>query len=216
MKVPSTREPTDDLWQAIHSQRAIRYWQDRPVPRELIERIVEAASKAPSGQNSQPWVFVVVDDEAKRRAIGDAVRTFFEQAEPVRQLIEEGRRADDKSERLMYEGTVNFFTRLASAPVLIVPCLHGLHSPTDDPTSLLAGSSIYGAVQNLMLAARGLGLGTLMATAHDLIEPQLREILALPDDAWPVAMIPVGWPDANFGPTKRKPVAEILRWNGWG
>ncbi len=71
------------------------------------------------------------------------------------------------------------------------------------------------AVQNLMLAARALGLGTLMTTAHVMIEPDLRKALELPADAWPVALIPIGYPDANFGPTTRKPVEEILRWNTW-
>jgi len=71
------------------------------------------------------------------------------------------------------------------------------------------------AVQNLMLSARALGLGTLMTTAHAMIEPNLREMLSLPDDAHPVALIPIGFAGANFGPTKRKGVDEVLRWNSW-
>jgi nitroreductase len=70
-------------------------------------------------------------------------------------------------------------------------------------------------VQNLLLAARALGLGTVMTTANAMIEPALREVLGLPADAHPVALIPIGYPDANFGPTTRKPVGEILRWNRW-
>lgn len=71
------------------------------------------------------------------------------------------------------------------------------------------------AVQNLMLSARSLGLGTLMTTAHGMIEPQLRDMLSLPEDAHPVAFIPIGYPDANFGPTTRKSLDEVLRWNAW-
>jgi nitroreductase len=71
------------------------------------------------------------------------------------------------------------------------------------------------AVQNLMLSARGLGLGALMTTAHTLVNNPLREACAIPDDAFPVALIPIGYPDANFGPTKRKGLDEILRWNSW-
>ena len=62
----SGQAPTDNLWEAIYTQRAIRYWQDKPVPRELLTRIVEAGSKAPSGSNLQPWVFVVIDEDDKR------------------------------------------------------------------------------------------------------------------------------------------------------
>ena len=62
-KQATGRAPTDDLWEAIYTQRAIRYWQPRPVPRPLLERVIEAATKAPSGSNTQPWIFVVVDDD---------------------------------------------------------------------------------------------------------------------------------------------------------
>lgn len=213
--LPVGRDGTDDIWEAIYTQRAIRYLQEKPVPRDLLERVIEAASKAPSGSNTQPWIFVVVDDEARRRTIGEALRAVFEAAEPLQALVERGQQSEDKTERLMLRGAKTFFTQLEKAPALIVPCLYRLSSPTPDPTSLLAGSSIYQAVQNLMLAARALGLGTLMTTAHAMIEPALRKTLEIPDDAHPVALIPIGYPDANFGPTTRKPVEEILRWNGW-
>ncbi|MBO6565617.1 MAG: nitroreductase family protein [Pseudomonadales bacterium] len=96
-----------------------------------------------------------------------------------------------------------------------MPCLYKLSSPTPDPGSLEAGSSIYMAVQNVMLSARALGLGTVMTTAHVLINEALRETCDIPDDAYPAALIPIGYPDANFGPTTRKPVEEIIKYNFW-
>ena len=209
------REPTDDVWEAIYTQRAIRYWEEKPVPRALLEQVIEAASKAPSGSNTQPWIFVVIDDRAKLDEIAALMRGFFEAAEPIRNLISAGEKSEDKSERLMLKGAKQFFTKLERAPAIIIPCLYQVASPTPDPASLLAGSSIYMAVQNLMLSARALGLGTLMTTAHAMIEPNLREMLSLPDDAHPVALIPIGFAGANFGPTNRKDVDEVLRWNGW-
>ncbi|MBQ61035.1 MAG: hypothetical protein CMQ19_03060 [Gammaproteobacteria bacterium] len=209
------REPTDDVWEAIYTQRAIRYWEEKPVPRALLEQVIEAASKAPSGSNTQPWIFVVIDDRAKLDEIAALMRGFFEAAEPIRNLISAGEKSEDKSERLMLKGAKQFFTKLERAPAIIIPCLYQVASPTPDPASLLAGSSIYMAVQNLMLSARALGLGTLMTTAHAMIEPNLREMLSLPDDAHPVALIPIGFAGANFGPTKRKGVDEVLRWNSW-
>lgn len=213
--LPTTQAPTDDLWEAMFTQRAIRYWQDKPVPRELIQRVVQAASKAPSGSNTQPWVFVVVDEQEKREAIADALRSVFEKTEPIQQLIAAGEKSEDKTQRLMLKGARSFFSNLQKTPVLIIPCLYNLSSPTNDPTTLLAGSSIYQAVQNMLLAARALGLGSLMATPQQMIDGDLRSILKLPKDAVPVALIPMGYPDANFGPTTRKPVEEILHWNGW-
>jgi nitroreductase len=66
-----------------------------------------------------------------------------------------------------------------------------------------------------MLAARGLGLGTVLTGFQAGIEPTLRELLAIPDDVKPVALIPMGYPDANFGPTRRKPVEEVVHWGRW-
>jgi nitroreductase len=212
---PVGREPTNDIWEAMFTQRAIRYWQDKPVPRELLEKVISAASKAPSGSNTQPWVFVVIDEDDKRAQIGAALRSIFESAEPLQNLIAAGEDSDNKTERLMLKGARAFFTQLEKAPAMIIPCLYGLSSPTQDPASLLAGSSIYGAVQNLMLAARALGLGTVMTTAHGMLDAQLRDALQLPDDTYPVALIPIGYPDANFGPTTRKGLDEIMRWNTW-
>ena len=213
--LPTGREPTDNLWEAMFTQRAIRYWQDKPVPRELLEKVIAAASKAPSGSNLQPWIFVVVDDDGKRQDIGKALRSIFEAAEPLQKLIASGEQSEDKTERLMLKGARAFFSQLEKAPAMIVPCLYGLSSPTQDPTSLLAGSSIYLAVQNLLLAARALGLGTVMTTAQGMLDADLRRILNIPADATPVALIPIGYPEANFGPTTRKGLDEIVRWNGW-
>ena len=213
-KLPRGKEPTENIWEVIYTQRAIRYWQDRKVRRELLEQVIEAGSKAPSGSNMQPWVFLVIDEEDKRIAIAEALRHVFE-VSPARQLVEAGENSGDRTQRLMLRGAKEFFCKLEKAPALIIPCLYKLESPTQDSASLLAGSSIYTAVQNIMLAARALGLGTVMTTAHGMIEPTLRAVLKMPEDAYPVAFIPIGYPDANFGPTTRKGLDEILYWNEW-
>ncbi|MCS5575718.1 MAG: nitroreductase family protein [Pseudomonadales bacterium] len=211
---PRGQEPTNNIWEVIYTQRAIRYWQSKKVPRELLEQVIEAGSKAPSGSNLQPWIFLVIDEDHKRRAISAALREVFE-ASPAKLLVEAGENSEDRTQRLMLRGAREFFSKLEKAPALIIPCLYKLASPTQDPTSLLAGSSIYTAVQNIMLSARALGLGTVMTTAQGMIETTLRELLKIPDDAYPVAFIPIGFPEANFGPTTRKGLDEILCWNEW-
>ncbi len=212
--LPHGQEPTNNIWEVIYTQRAIRYWQSKKVPRELLEQVIEAGSKAPSGSNLQPWIFLVIDEDDKRRAISAALREVFE-ASPAKLLVEAGENSEDRTQRLMLRGAREFFSKLEKAPALIIPCLYKLASPTQDPTSLLAGSSIYTAVQNIMLSARALGLGTVMTTAQGMIETTLRELLKIPDDAYPVAFIPIGFPEANFGPTTRKGLDEILCWNEW-
>lgn len=211
----STIDPTDNIREAIYTQRAIRYWEDKKVPREMLEEVIQAASKAPSGSNTQPWIFIVVDEDEQRLAISRALRDMFESTDALKSLISQGEQSDDKTQRLMVKGARAFFSKLERAPVLIVPCLYKLSSPTQDPNSLEAGSSIYLAVQNMLLSARSLGLGTVMTTAHKLIEPALREILRLPEDAYPVAFVPLGFPKAKFGPTNRKSIEDILCWNRW-
>ena len=208
------KQGTDDLWESIYTQRAIRYWLDKPVPRELLEKVIESGSKAPSGSNLQPWVFLVIDESETRQRIANALSDVYENG-PLKELIAQGQLVEDKSQRLMMNGAKAFFSKLSKAPAIIVPCLYQLASPTEDPRCLEAGSSIYLAVQNILLSARGLGLGTLMTTAHTLIDDGLRSACALPQDAYPVALIPIGYPDANFGPTKRKGLDQILRWNSW-
>jgi len=213
--LPHDREPTDDVWEVLFTQRAIRYWQDKPVPRALLEQVISAASQAPSGENSQPWIFIVVDEQSQRAQIGTALRELYNRTTPLRVMFDDGAKSDDLSQRLMLTGARAFFTSLEKAPALIIPCLYRLSSPTPDSASLLAGSSIYLAVQNALLSARALGLGTVMSTAHILIDQPLRRILSLPADAFPVALIPIGYPAVNFGPTRRKDVHEILKWNTW-
>ncbi len=208
----STQEGTDSLFEAIYTQRAIRRWKPDPVPPDLIRRVIEAATKAPSGSNQQPWRFVVVTDADKRAAISAALRTWLQSDSATREYFESGAKSDDPSVRKMLSGALGLAENVAQAPVLVFPCLYGARRSD----RLLTGSSIYPAVQNLLLAARGLGLGTVLTTFQSWIDETVRSELALPEDARPVALIPLGYPDANFGPTRRKPVDEVLYWESWG
>ena len=209
-----TKLGVNDIWEVMFTQRAIRYWVEEPVSRELIERVIEAASKAPSGSNHQPWMFVVADRDPVKTSIAEALRDYYEEG-PLKTLVESSQKTEDSSQRLMMSGAEKFFTNLRTAPAIIIPCLYKLSSPTSEMNTLIAGSSIYLAVQNMLLAARALGLGTLMTTSHSLIEEVIRDVCKIPDDAQPAALIPIGFPAVKFGPTKRKPVRDIIAWNQW-
>ena len=212
--MPDNRSGTNDLWEALSTQRAIRYFKPDPVPQELIWKVIEAGTRAPSGSNMQPWGFVVVQDAANRKRIADQLRTQFGSNPTMKAYVEQGKNSGDKTARLMMTGVSNIVDQLDSAPVFIIPCLHNVASPARD--GLLAGSSIYQAVQNMLVAARGLGLGTLMSTFQAGMAKELTEWLQLPPDTVPVALIPMGYPAANFGPVKRKPVEEVTHWETWG
>ena len=202
-----------DFFDVVHTQRSIRRFKPDPVPDEALWKMIDAAIRAPSGGNTQPWAWLIVRDAAKRQVIADAVKS----SDP--ESVEERRREAmgfDATRRRMRLASIAFREDVMQAPVLIIPCLVNPTSPTRDINSLFAGSSIYGAVQNMMLAARAEGLGTVLTTFNTGIEGLIRREFGLPDDAKPVATIPVGYPNnQSFGPTTRRPVEDVTFWDGW-
>ena len=204
---------TTDIYEVMQTQRAIRRWTDEPVDREVIERIIQAGCWAPSGSNSQPWGFLVVTDDDIRDRLAMAIREMF--SSRFNGDMPNPDEIEDPTTRRMMRGAFNLFDNFAAAPVWIIPCMRTDLYQARSADSLLAGSSIYPSIQNMMLAARAEGLGTVLTTPQDGIMDELRAELSIPDNALPVAIIPMGHPSANFGPVTRKPLAEVLHWNGW-
>lgn len=203
-----------DFFEVVHTQRSIRKFKPDPVPDDALWQMIDAAIRAPSGGNTQPWAWLIVRDPARKQVLADAVR---EGLGDLDKALEEAEKLETESRRRMRRASVSFRADVASAPVLLIPCLVNPTSPTSDMDSIWAGSSIYGAVQNMMLAARALGLGTVLTTFNIALEDLIRKEFGLPDGARPVAVIPVGYPDGqNFGPTTRRPVEEVTYWDGWG
>ncbi len=196
-----------DFFEVVDTCRAMRHLKPDPVAPELIDRVLLAATRAPSPGNSQAWDLVVVDDPAKKVPIAEAVRAAM--ADRVRAMPR-----PDRSTRLMLDGTARLIDALADAPVLIFvtgPVVY----PPGRPDERFTWSALYPAAQNLILAARALGLGTTFTTLHGVAEPTVREVLAIPDDIRIAATIPLGWPEGRFGPVQRRPLAEVVHRNGW-
>ena len=198
------------LFEAIHTQRAIRRFTGEPVSDEVIERILEAAVRAPSGRNTQPWRFVVIRDADTKRKIGEYYRLACEEAgigqEPIPGLSKK-----------VNESVAHLANHMGEAPVLILACYEYLTEDTVGPSTLLTGSSIYPAVQNLMLAARALGLGTALTTVHSIFESEIKALLGIPANVQTAALIPLGYPSAEerFGGSRRRPVAEVTHFDRW-
>jgi nitroreductase len=100
---------------------------------------------------------------------------------------------------------------LADAPVLIVATVRLADIASTTPP----GACIYPALQNLMLAARSLGLGTTLTTLHRYHEKEVKELLGIPDGVETMALIPLGWPQGRFGPVRRRPPEEVAFWDRW-
>ncbi len=191
------------LFEAIYSQRAIRSFKPDPVPDELIEKVVEAATKAPSGGNSQPWAFIVVRDTETRAELASiARRTFDGMYQAALGRAQPGDPPPFPKLKVMVD-------HLDDIPVWIAVC-----STMPGPG---AYGSIFPAVQNLLLAARGLGLGAVLTglLGGPSVEAT-KKALAIPEDVEPVAFIPLGYPDKErYGPTTRRPLSEVLHWERW-
>lgn len=209
------RSGTNDLWEAIYTNRAIRYWTDQPVEEEKLLKIIEAGTKAPSGTNGQPWRFLIVRDNDMRKKISDRMREWYEGNEGFQKYLNSYLDSESRSNQLIGKSAINMFLDLSEAPVYLIACYYRNGAPLGN-TSIMTGSSIYGAVQNILLAARGLGIATVMTTMNANIEPDLREWLEIPDTALPVAFIPMGYPARNFGSLTRIPAAEVTFWEKWG
>jgi nitroreductase len=212
--MPGTTEMTsDDLWDVMYSQRAIRHFRADPVPSDLIRRCIEAGTQAPSGSNLQPWAFVVIQNDELRARIAGEVRQRFAANQQLQRYIEEGQKSGDPTRERMMAGVTTIVDRLDSAPVFLIPCLY---SPDTAPgKSVINGASVYPAVQNILLAARSVGLGTVMTTFQASMLQQLQEWLNLPENALPVALILLGYPKTKFGPLKRKPADSVTHWDAW-
>jgi nitroreductase len=204
-----------DVFQAMTEMRAMRRLKPDPVPRAEIEDIIRYATHAPSGGNTQGWRFVVVTDPGKRREIArlyaDAVDFYFERMN-TGPLPHQTREEWEKLKKSVLWAR----NHLAEVPVLIFPCLDNVRASfADGRWARISGSSIYPAVQNLLLACRAKGLGASLTTLHARHDAEIDALLGLPESAATFAMIPVGYPLGNFGPTRRLPVSTVIGWEGW-
>ena len=204
-----------DVFQAMRELRAMRRIKPDPVPTELIREIVEYGTYAPTASNGQDWRFIVVTDPELKRKI----------AEPCRRAVEEyAARSSEPpphQERGAWERQRKALLwqahHLAEIPVLLFACM--LIPLNDDFTQTRRHSStngsIWPAIQNMLLACRAKGLGATATTLHLVYEDEVNALLGLPANARTFAMLPIGWPMGKFGPVRRRPVDEVMSWNGW-
>jgi nitroreductase len=202
---------TTDLFEVMQTNRSMRRLKPDPVPDELIRKILEAGTCAPSGGNMQRWRFLVVKDPAIKQTIGALYkRTWDEQVGPRYRAGEPAPGTSPERFLRMLDAAQHLADHIHEAPVWIMPCMGG---PAPTRTS---GSSIYPAVQNMLLAARALGLGTTLTTLYLNFEKEVDAALGLPPDVHTYALLPIGYPMGRFGPVRRMPLAEVVYQDRWG
>ncbi|MCY3506492.1 MAG: nitroreductase family protein [Chloroflexi bacterium] len=222
------REPLDVL-DAIHTTRAQRFLKPDPIPEDVIWEILDAAVRGPTGGNQQGWGWVVIRDQETKDAIAKVYserllssygyeRVSDEElgaARITRGGIAEGEIGIDARNR---RGVVHLAEHFAEVPVIVAPVMQTAARMSDNTRRSGAGlgGSIYGAVQNLMLAARAFDIGTVMTWTLDE-DSGVNELLGLPENAFVMALIPLGYLEkGRFSQARRRPLGEVVHWDRWG
>lgn len=200
-----------DLFDVITTNRAIRKFKPDPVSDEVLDQILNAAVHAPNGGNSQRWHFLVLHDPEVRARVGgwyqDAYINHYD-------AIASAAAAKDPARMRVYQSSRFLADHMGEAPILILACSDRPGGSLDP--GRMAGASIFPAIQNLMLAARALGLGTCLTTIHQHNEAKIKEYLGIPENVDTYALIPLGYPATPFGPLTRKPAREVTYVDRWG
>jgi len=209
--VPEETAATADLFEIMRTTRSMRRLKPDPVPDALIRKILEAGVSAPSGGNMQRWRFLVVKDPAVKREVGAYyTRAWNEVVGPRYRGGEPAPGTSRERFQRMLAAAEHLAAHIHEAPVWIVPCMEGA-APTRT-----SGSSIYPAVQNMLLAARALGLGATLTTLYLNFEREAEAALGLPPDVHSYALLPIGYPVGRFGPVRRVPLEEVVYADRWG
>lgn len=206
------------IFEIIDSTRAMKRLSPEPVPIELLRKVLDAGTKAPSGVNTQPWEFLVVRDGDTKRWVQERYLHFTKQRFGARIEALEGENTPDA--RLL-RTVMHLAEHLHEAPVLLFVGGHR-DWPAAVPEKQRVGrapapyGSIYPCTQNILLACRAVGLGASLTTMHHLFEDELAAKLGVPEDVAIVALLPVGFPLGKFGPVRRTPAEDLTHFDRWG
>ncbi len=209
------------LYETMRTLRAVRRLRPDPIPDDVLHRVLEAATWAPSGGNRQGWRIIVVKDPARKQRMrslyamhwAEYLKRYANMPADTPQAVRQ------RAGRLVSAG--NYLAEhLHEAPVLAVFCFNPtLLAVTDeklDRVSVVGGGSIYPAVQNLLLACRAEGLGCVLTTLLCASEPEIRELLSIPQPWGTAATVPIGYPvGRGHGPITRQPVEAMVFLDSW-
>ncbi len=211
-----------DLYEAMSSLRAVRRLKPEPIPRDVLERVLQAAAWAPTGGNVQPFRILVVQDRAM---LGQMQSWYHEEwhkyTSAMRAEVDDLPELVADSSRKMLRAGDYLAQHLGQVPALLVFCFNASHMAiTDahlDRPSVVGGGSVYTAVQNAMLACRAEGLGCVLTTLLCYKEPEVKQLLDIPAEWGTCAHVPIGYPVLRgHGPISRRPVNKMTYLDSWG
>ena len=206
---------TTDIFEVMSTMRAMRRLKPDPVPDELINKILQAGQWAPSGGNTQPWRWLVIDDAETKARLGALYR---KQAGPYLAAGKaDAERAGTGVMDRIIDSAVYLAEHIGEVPVMVIPCLL---TRVPEGAGVMDTSGFYGSILpaawSFMLALRSRGLGSAWTTLHLAHEAEAAELLGIPDTVTQTLLIPVAYyTGTDFKPAPRKPVEDVTYFNRW-
>ena len=210
-----------DLYEAMSTLRAVRRLRPDPIDAEIIDRVLTAATWAPTGGNTQPWRIVALTDSDKKQALQDLYKPHWDSYLPGYEARLSHMPEDARASSIKAMDAGNYLAaHMHEAPLIAVFCFNPkLMTITDselDRPSVVGGGSVYPAVQNFLLACRNEGLGCVLTTLLCYEEDAVKELLGIPEDWYPCAHVPVGYPVlGGHGSIRRRALDQMVRYNQW-
>jgi len=199
----------------IYNCRAMRRLDTKPVPAELLVKLVDAANQAASGSNMQRARWIVVTDTSVKAKLANLNRQGVESYIGPQTARLNAVPHQSKEKRLrMLDAVIWQSEHMHEMPAIVMACME-FESPINDKILAHGNGSIWPGIQNLLLAARALGLGATPTTLALEDRHAVAEAVNLPDTMAAYCLIPVGYPLGKFGPVTRRPVEEVMRWDQW-
>lgn len=189
-----------------------------PVPRAILRKVLTAGTQAPSGQNTQPWAFLVIEDPVGKRWFADRYTAAIESRFGGTFKVD----PDSSSRRARQLRALRYqMDHMHTFPLLLVVC--GVRDwpfrvPEEERVGLAPPNygAVYPCVQNILLACRAVGLGAALTTMHQVFEAEMCAHFEIPDEYGVVVTMPIGYPIGHFGPVRRRPAEDVTFFDKWG
>jgi nitroreductase len=210
------------IYEAMRTLRAVRRLRPDPIAADVLHRVLEAATWAPTGGNRQPWRILVVKDPVRKERLGalyaDQWVKFAARYRANLAALEPAIR--ERTERMLGAGDY-LGAHFGQSPVIAVFCFNPSEMAITDSNlsrvSVVGGGSVYPAVENLLLACRAEGLGCVLTTLLCACKPDVASLLDIPSPWGTAAAIPIGYPVLRgHGPITRRPVKDLAFLDSWG
>ncbi len=225
-------EDLDEIDHLLTTTKAVRRRLDlsRAVPRAVVRECIEIACYAPNASNAQEWQWVAVDDPVLRARVAEQYRAVT--VPPVTEMLATKEPHGDEAGAWISRSILWLAEHLGEVPVLVFPCYDvaaaeaRYRSLIPDPAlrdrggvedhEMTSGmfASILPAVWSFQLALRSRGLGSVLTTAHQSDQATMARILGIPDTWYQTALVPVVYAPGNYTRSPRRPVDDVIGWNG--